>query len=160
MDRSLVQDALGSDKQRQAQEEHAGVVECYRLYLTELHHLITRTLIFTYRDGRPGSFLYSQHVQYMFSVPIMWKEQAIQYFKQAIREAGFGTSPSHSYHVGAGLTEADAAAIYTMETLPGPYVGQGIQIKVRPIFYSLRFMALSSLSVEYLLKICAYRKTT
>lgn len=98
-------------------EDHAGVRECYRVFLTELYHLITRTLVYTYRGRRPGSFLKSHWVQYMFSVPVNWGDQAIEDFEKIIKDAGFGELPKHSYHVGPKLTEADAAAIFTLEQL-------------------------------------------
>ncbi|KAK8137319.1 hsp70 family chaperone [Apiospora sp. TS-2023a] len=60
-------------------------------------------------------------VEFLFSVPTTWTNQGIiNDFKQAIREAGFGTEgPRHSAAV--DLTEAEAAAVATLKYSPAEF---------------------------------------
>lgn len=116
LDIELLLEAFHQDVEKMT-EHHSQVREWYRLYLAELYHLITRSLIFTYRGNRPGNFLDFQVVQFMFSVPTTWGTKPIGCFEEAIRHSQFGSVPKHFYQVGPGFTEADAAAVYTMHTL-------------------------------------------
>lgn len=100
-----------------AKHDNKTARECYRLYLRELYHYLTCTLDLRYRNDRPSNFLDYQRVQFVFSIPTIWGTQPIRDFEQAIRDAKFGSVPGHIVLVGHGLTEADAAAVYTMETL-------------------------------------------
>lgn len=106
--------------------EYVGARGCYQIFLTELRHHINKTLLAAYQDPPPDpnrslnsssslNSLNSRRVEYIFSVPTTWNEDTIKYFKEEIREAGFGLCLLHSYYAGSSLTEADAAAIYTME---------------------------------------------
>ncbi|KAK8036255.1 Hsp70 family chaperone [Apiospora rasikravindrae] len=61
-------------------------------------------------------------VEFLFSVPTTWTNQGIiNDFKQAIRDAGYGTEgPRHSAAV--DLTEAEAAAVATLKYSPADFV--------------------------------------
>jgi hypothetical protein len=49
-------------------------------------------------------------------VPTTWESQKMlsRNFEDVIRSAGFGSHPNHTVEV--GLTEAEAAAVYTVDT--------------------------------------------
>ncbi|KAH0558730.1 hypothetical protein GP486_004627 [Trichoglossum hirsutum] len=51
-------------------------------------------------------------VEYIFSVPTTWKKKpVIENFEEIVKKAGFGSKKNHSVTI--GLSEAEAAAIYT-----------------------------------------------
>lgn len=60
-------------------------------------------------------------VEFVFSVPTTWTSMdIINRFKNTIRDAGFGTEgPRHNAQV--DLTEAEAAAVYTIKTSAVPF---------------------------------------
>ncbi|KAI9775609.1 MAG: hypothetical protein M1839_001010 [Geoglossum umbratile] len=57
----------------------------------------------------------SSNVVFLFSVPTTWESQKmLSRIEGIIRKAGFGSCPNHTVEV--GLTEAEAAAVYTVDT--------------------------------------------
>jgi hypothetical protein len=61
------------------------------------------------------------HIEFSFSVPTTWTAVGVtKDFEKLAREAGFGAAgPAHS--VSVGLTEAEAAAVYTFKTQSASY---------------------------------------
>jgi hypothetical protein len=58
------------------------------------------------------STLASRKVRYLFSVPVMWDNAVVKRFERIAKEAGFGQERRHSVEI--SLTEAEAAAVYTV----------------------------------------------
>jgi hypothetical protein len=60
-------------------------------------------------------------VEFSFTVPTTWTSVGVTNdFETLIREAGFGNAgPNHT--VSVGLTEAEAAAVYTLEAQSTSY---------------------------------------
>ena len=59
----------------------------------------------------PGTPLASIAIDYVFSVPTTWPEEVVSSYQEIIEEAGYTSAPDHKAII--GLTEADAAAVYT-----------------------------------------------
>ena len=56
-------------------------------------------------------------VEFIFSVPTSWKPvPTIERFRTVIRRAGFGSHTNHRIEI--GMTEAEAAAVYTARKFP------------------------------------------
>lgn len=62
-------------------------------------------------------------IEFIFSVPTTWgPNPTVERFKQIIYRAGFGARPTHPRHSAViGLTEAEAAAVYTAKITPGSF---------------------------------------
>lgn len=79
----------------------------FRDFFTELY----RHIECHFRDLFPGEWEMGK-VEYIFSVPTTWKKRpVIENFEEIVKKAGFGTHRNHSVTI--GLSEAEAAAIYT-----------------------------------------------
>jgi hypothetical protein len=77
-------------------------------YLRKVYQHIAHSMK---RDGQGWS---DKKIEFMFSTPTTWTNQAIvNEFAKAIREAGFGSEPRHSAQL--ELTESEAAAVHTMK---------------------------------------------
>ena len=59
----------------------------------------------------PGTPLASTTIDYMFSIPTTWPSEVVSSYRKLIKEAGYSSAPGHKARI--GLTEADAAAVYT-----------------------------------------------
>ena len=59
----------------------------------------------------PSTPLASTTIDYMFSVPTTWSPEVVSSYRKIIEEAGYSSAPGHKARI--GLTEADAAAVYT-----------------------------------------------
>ncbi|KAL2006562.1 hypothetical protein VTN00DRAFT_9230 [Thermoascus crustaceus] len=57
----------------------------------------------------------SKTVKFTFSVPTTWDDSVIQLFGELVRKAGFGKHRRHSVVI--DLSEAEAAAVYTIKSL-------------------------------------------
>jgi hypothetical protein len=56
-------------------------------------------------------------IEFIFSVPTTWKPHpTVERFRSVTARAGFGKSPNHKCII--GLTEAEAAAVYTAHESP------------------------------------------
>jgi hypothetical protein len=56
-------------------------------------------------------------IEFIFSVPTTWKPNpTVERFRNIINRAGFGRHPAHKAVI--GLTEAEAAAVYTARNTP------------------------------------------
>jgi hypothetical protein len=89
---------------------HAAVKRYYSDFLQCLYSEIKRALSDNVRDW------HSAHVEFLFSVPTTWTKTSLtQEFRRIAAEAGFGRDgPNHKLEV--GLTEAEAAAVYTFNS--------------------------------------------
>ena len=58
-----------------------------------------------------GTPLASIAIDYVFSVPTTWSQEVVSSYREVIEEAGYTSAPGHKAII--GLTEADAAAVYT-----------------------------------------------
>jgi hypothetical protein len=56
-------------------------------------------------------------IEFIFSVPTTWEVPVVEKFKRIVRAAGFGKRTAHS--VSVGMTEAEAAAVWTSVEAPG-----------------------------------------
>ena len=59
----------------------------------------------------PSTPLTSTTIDYMFSVPTTWPPDVVSSYRMIIKEAGYSSALGHKARV--GLTEVDAAAVYT-----------------------------------------------
>ncbi|KAI5795049.1 hypothetical protein EDC01DRAFT_629803 [Geopyxis carbonaria] len=81
-------------------------------FLSALYEWVQQVLSHEFRQQNFGNAT----VEYIFSVPTTWSNQSVvDRFKVCIREAGFGRLNNHFFTI--GLTEAEAAAVYTMNTM-------------------------------------------
>jgi hypothetical protein len=56
-------------------------------------------------------------IEYIFSVPTTWPlYPTVERFRSLVERAGFASSPNHKVVI--GLTEAEAAAVYTARESP------------------------------------------
>jgi hypothetical protein len=95
-------------------KSHQDVRKFYRDFLRKLCSYIEEQLedlVNTWRTAR---------IEFSFSVPTTWTAVGVtKDFEKLVREAGFGEGPAHS--VSVGLTEAEAAAVYTFKTQAACY---------------------------------------
>lgn len=90
---------------------HEDVKMWYLDFLTEIYDYSTK-----YICAELGlSHWESKPVQFTFSVPTIWDDSVIELFEKLVRDAGFGKPPRHSVTI--DLSEAEAAAVYTMKSL-------------------------------------------
>lgn len=98
---------------------HADVKKWFTDFLNRLYTHIKQEF-----SHGPYKEEWRKKVEFVFSVPTTWKSQYVfKAFKECIEKAGFtrgGTK--HTYSI--GLTEAEAAAIYTFR-------GKALKIHVR-----------------------------
>ncbi|KAI5780863.1 hypothetical protein EDC01DRAFT_753098 [Geopyxis carbonaria] len=83
-----------------------GVRKWYTDFLTHLYDWIKKTLMLEL----PGSE--DARIEYIFSVPTTWSPNIVERFREIINEVGFGNTPKLHTAI-TGLTEAEAAAVYT-----------------------------------------------
>ena len=101
---------------------HEDVRKFYRDFLQKLCFYIEEQL-----EDQVGRTTWRKaHIEFSFSVPTTWTAVGVtKDFEKLAREAGFGAAgPAHS--VSIGLTEAEAAAVYTFKNQSASYtVGRG-----------------------------------
>lgn len=89
---------------------HEEVKKWFTDFLKKLYHHIKRTFL----DG-PYATEWKSKVDFIFSVPTTWKTQNVfSTYKECIQEAGFKNRKNHNFSI--GLTEAEAAAVYTFRS--------------------------------------------
>jgi hypothetical protein len=79
---------------------------CYKIFLSKLYEWTSVQLAAV--TNRP---LQGMTVEYLFSVPPMWKEGTASEYLTMIRESGFGSVDGHTARI--GLNEAEATVAYT-----------------------------------------------
>jgi hypothetical protein len=86
------------------------VKKWYLDFLRELYRHIESAM-----DSQVRRSVWESNVEFIFSVPTTWTQQGmIEDFRAIVREAGFGSfGPGHKVDI--GLTEAEAAAVYTVK---------------------------------------------
>lgn len=82
-------------------------------YLRKLYAHIERTL----SSELSNTTWYTARIEFIFSVPTTWEVTVVEKFKRIITGAGFGQRSSHIVKV--GMTEAEAAAVWTSVEAPG-----------------------------------------
>ncbi|KAF8536552.1 hypothetical protein BDD12DRAFT_889846 [Trichophaea hybrida] len=88
----------------------------FKDYLTALYGWI-RTMLGTLFSQKPFE---SAKIEYNFSLPTTWiNPDVVNHFRTAIKRAGFGTLENH--HMTIALTEAEAAAVYTVKDFTHTY---------------------------------------
>lgn len=81
-------------------------------------------------------------IELIFSVPTTWRPYpTVERFRKTIERAGFGQCPNHTAVI--GLTEAEAAAVYTSQESPAIFrendvlmvcdVGGGTTVRFAPL---------------------------
>jgi hypothetical protein len=98
-------------------KSHQDVRKVYRDFLRKLCSYIEEQL-----EDQVGRTTWKRaHIEFSFSVPTTWTAVGVtKDFEKLAREAGFGAAgPTHS--VSVGLTEAEAAAVYTFKTQSASY---------------------------------------
>jgi hypothetical protein len=96
---------------------HQDVRKFYRDFLRKLCSYIEEQL-----EDQVGRTTWRKaNIEFSFSVPTTWTAVGVtKDFEKLAREAGFGAAgPAHSVTV--GLTEAEAAAVYTFKTQSASY---------------------------------------
>jgi hypothetical protein len=98
----------------------------YKDFLSVLHNHISSHLTLTNPSWPADPD--SMKVEYIFSLPTSWKDDVslVETFKQIIGETGFGTD-----NVIMGLTEGEAAAVYTAKNLGHKYKVSCMHITMR-----------------------------
>lgn len=87
----------------------------YTDYFRFLHRTIEQRL-----KGELASTWENAKIEYIFSVPTTWQPvPTVERFRRIISAAGFGSNPNHKAEI--GLTEAEAAAVYTARNMPGMF---------------------------------------
>lgn len=87
----------------------------YTDYFRFLHRTIEQRL-----KGELASSWENAKIEYIFSVPTTWQPvPTVERFRRIISAAGFGSNPNHKAEI--GLTEAEAAAVYTARNMPGMF---------------------------------------
>jgi hypothetical protein len=98
-------------------KSHQDVRKFYRDFLRKLCSYIEEQL-----EDQVGRTTWRKaRIEFSFSVPTTWTSVGVtKDFEKLAREAGFGAAgPAHS--VSVGLTEAEAAAVYTFKTQSASY---------------------------------------
>lgn len=98
-------------------KSHQDIRKFYRDFLEQLCFYIETQL-----EDQVGRTTWHQaRIEFSFSVPTTWTAVGVTNdFEKLAREAGFGAAgPAHS--VSVGLTEAEAAAVYTFKTQSASY---------------------------------------
>ncbi|KAL8831954.1 MAG: hypothetical protein Q9170_005080, partial [Blastenia crenularia] len=89
---------------------HDEVKKWFTDFLKKLYQHIKRTFLDSLYAAQ-----WKSKVNFVFSVPTTWKSRnVLSTYKECIQEAGFKTRKNHSFSI--GLTEAEAAAIYTFRS--------------------------------------------
>ncbi|KAF2818511.1 hypothetical protein CC86DRAFT_309073 [Ophiobolus disseminans] len=89
------------------------VEKWYTDYFQHLYRTIEARL-----KGELASQWCDAKIEFIFSVPTTWKPiPTVERFRKIISRSGFGSSATHT--VSIGLTEAEAAAVYTARSMPG-----------------------------------------
>jgi hypothetical protein len=100
---------------RNGREYAPGTIEDVRMWFRHFLQELYR-YIWDYLDEEFGDTWSTSNVEYIFSVPTTWNDPAVvEDFKRIVKEAGFGKSTTHSVTI--GLTEAEAAAVYTAKNV-------------------------------------------
>ena len=94
---------------------HSEVFQWFVDYLTFLHHEI-RVQIVSEQVLPSDKSWESSRIDFRFSYPQFWSLEAINYFHNSIRVAGFGKEEQH--HTAVKLTEAQASAIHVVQQNP------------------------------------------
>ena len=98
-------------------KSHQDVRKFYRDFLRKLCSYIEEQL-----EDQVGRTTWRKaRIEFSFSVPTTWTSVGVtKDFEKLAREAGFGAAgPAHS--VSVGLTEAEAAAVYTFKAQSASY---------------------------------------
>lgn len=108
---------------RSGREYAPGTIDDVRMwfkhFLRELYEYIWEYLGNWFEDDWQTST-----VEYIFSVPTTWNDPAVvEDFKGIVRAAGFGENKRHSVII--GLTEAEAAAVYTAKNVASQRAASG-----------------------------------
>ena len=108
---------------------HEDVRRYYRDFLGKLCSYIERQL-----EDQVGNFSWQDaHVEFLFSVPTTWTAVGVtKDFERLAREAGFGKAGAR-HTVAVGLTEAEAAAVYTLKTQSASYAVSIASITMFPV---------------------------
>ena len=89
----------------------------FRDYLTALYNHIERSL----KAELPNFNWSAAKVEFLFSVPTTWKPDVVAEFETIVRQAGFTGPASSSHTVTVGLTEPEAAAVWTSTAAAGMF---------------------------------------
>lgn len=80
-------------------------------YYTDFLRFLYRHIEFKLGPEIQGATWEHAIVEFTFGVPTTWSPKVVEAFRTVIHHAGFGSWPGHT--VSMGLTEAEAAAVYT-----------------------------------------------
>jgi hypothetical protein len=91
---------------------HQDVRRLFRDFLREIYLYTEEQL----RDSLAGRSWKDANIEFSFSVPTTWTALGVtKDFEKIVQEAGFGKG-GRQHSVSVGLTEAEAAAVYTFKT--------------------------------------------
>jgi hypothetical protein len=110
----LDQQAIDNAKQNGLEDVPQSVAEAQRLvvlYLQQVYNHIKESI-----QAQIGLGWNEKKILFLFSVPTTWTSHAIvETFRHALPLAGFGRDNPTNHTVDLGLTEAEAAGVYTLK---------------------------------------------
>ncbi|KAF3033087.1 hypothetical protein E8E12_003621 [Didymella heteroderae] len=113
----LDEDLLEQMRQKSSDPSKVPPIHEVEKWYTDYFQFLYRTIEARLK-GELASTWESAKIEYIFSVPTTWRPlPTVERFRRIIAAAGFGSNPNHKANI--GLTEAEAAAVYTARSMPG-----------------------------------------